>query len=99
MERRHPFCRCTTGQTASTWCVLRLIILPFKDAERRLPAFVAISVQNGGNDGKNSQRGLEYDTMSDRLALFIHHEVLPAAIRQPALREAYPNFALTENPW
>ena len=70
-----------------------------KDAERRLPAFVAISVQNGGNDGKNSQRGLEYDTMSDRLALFIHHEVLPAVLRQPALREAYPNFALTENPW
>ncbi len=70
-----------------------------KDAERRLPAFVAISVQNGGNDGKNSQRGLEYDTMSDRLALFIHHEVLPAVLRQPALREAYPNFALTEDPW
>ena len=70
-----------------------------KDAERRLPAFVAISVQNGGNDGKNSQRGLEYDTMSDRLALFIHHEVLPTVLRQPALREAYPNFALTEDPW
>ncbi len=51
-----------------------------KDANRKLPAFVAISVQNGGNDGKGSQRGLEYDTMSDRLARFINDEVLPAVL-------------------
>src|SRR6266513_5926094 len=37
------------------------------DPNRKLPAFVAIAVQNGGNDGKKSERGLEYDTMSDRL--------------------------------
>src|SRR5437016_11639623 len=43
-----------------------------KDPNRKLPAFIAIAVQNGGNDGKNSERGLEYDTMSDRLARFIH---------------------------
>ena len=36
-----------------------------KDPNRKLPAFVAIAVENGGNDGKNSERGLEYDTMSD----------------------------------
>ena len=42
-----------------------------KDPNRRLPAFIAIAVENGGNDGKNSERGLEYDTMSDRLARFI----------------------------
>src|SRR5215207_4566555 len=35
-----------------------------KEPKRRLPAFVAVAVENGGNDGKNSQRGLEYDTMS-----------------------------------
>ncbi len=35
-----------------------------KDPDRKLPPFVAISVENGGNDGKGSQRGLEYDTMS-----------------------------------
>src|SRR5262245_31684020 len=51
-----------------------------KDPNRKLPAFIAIAVQNGGNDGKNSERGLEYDTMSDRLARFIHGEVLPAVL-------------------
>src|SRR5206468_8477134 len=45
-----------------------------KDPNRKLPAFIAIAVQNGGNDGKNSERGLEYDTMSDRLARFINNE-------------------------
>ena len=28
-----------------------------KDPNRKLPAFIAIAVQNGGNDGKGSQRG------------------------------------------
>ena len=54
---------------------------------------------NGGNDGKNSQRGLEYDTMSDRLARFIHDEVLPAVLANADIRAAYPKFALTETPW
>jgi predicted alpha/beta superfamily hydrolase len=70
-----------------------------KDSQRRLPAFVCIAVQNGGNDGKKSQRGLEYDTMSDRLARFIHDEVLPAVLSNAEIRAAYPKFALTENPW
>src|SRR6185295_16191719 len=30
-----------------------------KNPERSLPAFVVVSVQNGGNDGKGSERGLE----------------------------------------
>jgi enterochelin esterase-like enzyme len=70
-----------------------------KDPARKLPAFVAIAVQNGGNDGKNSERGLEYDTMSDRMARFIHDEVLPAVLANEQIRAAYPKFALTENPW
>src|SRR5438309_7899867 len=70
-----------------------------KDPNRRLPAFIAIAVQNGGNDGKNSERGLEYDTMSDRLARFIHGEVLPAVLTNPEIKAAYPKFALTDNPW
>src|SRR4051794_29543501 len=69
------------------------------DPKRKLPAFVAIAVENGGDDGKNSERGLEYDTMSDRLARFIHEEVLPAVVSNPQIKAAYPNFALTENPW
>jgi len=70
-----------------------------KDPKRTLPAFVCIAVQNGGNDGKNSERGLEYDTMSDRLARFIHDEVLPAVLANADIKAAYPHFALTENPW
>jgi hypothetical protein len=42
-----------------------------KDPNRSLPAFVLISVENGGDDSKGSERGLEYDTMSDRFARFI----------------------------
>jgi len=70
-----------------------------KDPSRKLPAFIAIAVQNGGNDGKNSERGLEYDTMSDRLARFINEEVLPAVLNNKEIKAAYPKFALTDNPW
>ena len=70
-----------------------------KDAKRKLPAFIAIAVENGGNDGKNSQRGLEYDTMSDRLARFINDEVFPAVLAHPDIKAAYPRLAFTNNPW
>jgi enterochelin esterase-like enzyme len=70
-----------------------------KDANRKLPAFIAIAVENGGNDGKKSERGLEYDTMSDRLARFIHDEVLPAVLTNAQIKAAYPKLAFTENPW
>ena len=70
-----------------------------KDPNRQLPAFIAIAVQNGGNDGKNSERGLEYDTMSDRLARFINDEVLPAVLTNAEIKAAFPKLALTQNPW
>src|SRR5689334_10206093 len=70
-----------------------------KDPKRKLPAFIAIAVQNGGNDGKKSERGLEYDTMSDRLARFIHDEVLPAVLKNAEIKAAYPKLAFTDNPW
>src|SRR6266478_3996477 len=70
-----------------------------KDANRKLPAFIAIAVENGGNDGKKSERGLEYDTMSDRLARFINDEVLPAVLANADIKAAYPKLALTQNPW
>jgi iron(III)-enterobactin esterase len=70
-----------------------------KDPNRRLPAFIAIAVENGGDDGKKSERGLEYDTMSDRLARFVHDEVLPAVLGNAGIRAAYPRLAFTENPW
>lgn len=67
--------------------------------QRKLPVFIVVSVQNGGNDGKGSQRGLEYDTMSDRLAQFINQEVLPAVVADPDIRAAYPKLAFTDDPW
>ncbi len=70
-----------------------------KDPKRKLPAFIAIAVENGGDDGKNSERGLEYDTMSDRLARFIAEEVLPAVLANADIKAAYPRIAFTKNPW
>lgn len=67
--------------------------------DRKLPAFIAIAVENGGDDSKGSQRGLEYDTMSDRLARFINDEVLPAVLNNVEIKAAYPKIAFTANPW
>jgi len=70
-----------------------------KDPNRRLPAFIAIAVENGGDDSKGSERGLEYDTMSDRLARFINDEVLQAVLTNAEIKAAYPHIAFTGNPW
>jgi enterochelin esterase-like enzyme len=69
------------------------------DPNRKLPAFIVIAVENGGNDGKGSERGLEYDTLSDRHARFLHEEVLPAVLGNAEIKAAYPNLAFTDNPW
>lgn len=68
-------------------------------SDRVLPAFIVIAVENGGDDSKGSERGLEYDTMSDRFARFINDEVLPAVLSNPEIKVAYPNIAFTANPW
>jgi enterochelin esterase-like enzyme len=69
------------------------------DPNRRLPAFITVAVENGGDDSKGSERGLEYDTMSDRFARFINDEVLPAVLNNPQIKAAYPSIRFTENPW
>jgi enterochelin esterase-like enzyme len=66
-----------------------------QDASRRLPPFVAIAVQNGGNDAIGSERGLEYDTLSDRYARFIELEVMPAVRADAKVKAAYPNLRFT----
>lgn len=55
--------------------------------------------KTGGDDSKGSERGLEYDTMSDRFARFINDEVLPAVLSNPEVKAAYPNIAFTADPW
>ena len=67
-------------------------------ADGRVPAVVAVFVANGGGDSFGSERGLEYDTMSDAYSRFIDTEVLPAVTSNAAVRAAYPNFKLTTDP-
>jgi enterochelin esterase family protein len=55
-------------------------LLPVLDsmiADKRLPAMIAILINSGGGDAQGSERGLEYDTVSDRYATFVEKEVLP----------------------
>jgi enterochelin esterase-like enzyme len=47
----------------------------------RLPVMIAVMLQSGGGDGKGSERGLEYDTVSDKYAQFIESELLPRITR------------------
>ena len=68
------------------------------DPARRLPAFIAIAVANGGGDSLGSERGLEYDTMSDRFARFIDTEVLAAVLANAQIKAAYPNLGFTTDP-
>ncbi|HKO50972.1 MAG TPA: alpha/beta hydrolase-fold protein [Polyangiaceae bacterium] len=67
-----------------------------QDAKRKLPPFVVVAVQNGGNDSIGSERGLEYDTLSDRYARFIEQEVLPAVQANAQVKAAYPNLKFTK---
>ncbi|SEG44132.1 Enterochelin esterase [Bryocella elongata] len=60
-------------------------------AEHKVPAMIAISIQNGGGDAQGSERGLEYDTMSGKYAEWVEHEVLPRVETQCLVK-------LTHNP-
>jgi len=51
-------------------------------AEKKVPVMIAISIGNGSGDAQGSERGLEYDTMSDRYAKFVEQEVLPLVEKQ-----------------
>jgi len=55
-------------------------------AQKRVPAMVAVMIQNGGGDAQGSERGLEYDTMSGKFAEFIEAEVLPAVEKHAAVK-------------
>jgi len=59
--------------------------------EKRVPAMIAVMIQNGGGDAQGSERGLEYDTLSGKFAEFIEKEVLPQV-------ESHYHVTLTRNP-
>ena len=53
------------------------VVLDNLIGEHRLPVMIAIMINSGGGDAQGSERGLEYDTVSDRYTTFIETEVLP----------------------
>jgi enterochelin esterase-like enzyme len=53
------------------------VVLDHLIAQRRIPALVAVMIQNGGGDAQGSERGLEYDMLSGRYAEFVETEVFP----------------------
>ena len=54
--------------------------------QKKVPVMLAVLVHNGGGDGPGSQRGLEYDTVSDTYTTFIETEVLPRIERDYKVR-------------
>lgn len=54
--------------------------------EKRLPVMAAILIDSGGGDAQGSQRGLEYDTVSDVYANFVETEVLPRAAKEAGVK-------------
>jgi len=68
------------------------------DPARRLPPFIVVAEQAGGYTDIGTERGIEYDTMSDKYARFIDTEVLPAVLANASVKAAYPNLKFTKNP-
>jgi len=54
--------------------------------QKKVPVMLAVLVHNGGGDGPGSQRGMEYDTVSDTYTMFIETEVLPRIERDYKVR-------------
>ncbi len=50
--------------------------------EKRVPTQIAILLNSGGGDGKGSERGLEYDNLTDAYVNFIETEVLPRVAKE-----------------
>jgi enterochelin esterase-like enzyme len=67
-------------------------------AAKKVPVMLAVFVNNGGDDGQDSERGLEYDTMSDRYSRFIDTDVLPAAEKDPGIAADHANLRFTDDP-
>lgn len=67
------------------------VVLDNLIAEHRVPAMIAVMIQNGGGDGRGSERGLEYDTVSGKYAEFVEKEVLPEV-------EGFCHVKLTKDP-
>lgn len=67
------------------------VVLDNLIAGHRVPVMIAVMIQNGGGDGRASERGLEYDTVSGMYAEFVEKEVLPEV-------ESHCHVTLTKDP-
>lgn len=47
-----------------------------------VPAMIIVAPDSGGSDAQGSQRGLEYDTLSDRYSNWVEQELLPAVTKK-----------------
>jgi enterochelin esterase-like enzyme len=68
------------------------------DPNNSVPPLTVVGIQNGPNVYPDSERSLEYDTVSDRYWRFVTEEVLPAVLANTALKAKFPNFMLTSDP-
>ncbi len=50
-------------------------------AAKRLPVMVLVFADSGGSDAQGSERGLEYDTLSERYSNWVEQELLPAVTK------------------
>jgi enterochelin esterase-like enzyme len=58
--------------------ILRLPnVLDSMIAAKRVPVMIAIMANSGGGNSKGSERGLEYDTVSDKFVTWVETELLP----------------------
>jgi enterochelin esterase-like enzyme len=64
-------------QDGSSYAGRLITVLDNMIADGQLPAMAAIFINPGPGDGPGSQRGLEYDTVSDTYVNFIESEILP----------------------
>jgi enterochelin esterase-like enzyme len=66
--------------------------------DHHVPPLVIIGIQNGPDVHPNSERSLEYDTVSDRYWRFVTTEVIPAVLSNAAIKAKFPRFKLTSDP-
>ncbi|HWB80888.1 MAG TPA: alpha/beta hydrolase-fold protein [Nannocystaceae bacterium] len=65
---------------------------------QEVPVMLGIFINPGPGDGMGSERGLEYDRVSEDYTTFIETEVLPIIPQQPEIAAAYPGLAFTDDP-
>ena len=64
-----------------------------------VPTMLGIFINPGPGDGMGSERGLEYDRVSEDYTSFIETEVLPIIPLVPEIAAAHPGLAFTDDPW